>query len=309
MPAPMRSLPDLLGGKSDWRIVITDSGLGGLSICSELEKRLRGAPGNWANRLVYVNAWPDSRGGYNDLSDIASRAAVLDKALAAMTAFRPGLILIACNTLSILYDLTEFSRAPTVPVAGIIEEGIDLFHEALTRDPKGILVLFGTRTTIESGEHVRRLIRRGIDARRVLAAACHGLAGAIDKDPDSPGLAGLVEECVSRAIQGIKVDGTLYAGLCCTHYSYIADIFRASLERRTGAKIEVLDPNEHLVRSLTAGLGDRRPEGTEADIAVKVISKVELAEAQRRAVARRLEPVSARTARALIEYTLIPELF
>ncbi|MBE3124354.1 MAG: aspartate/glutamate racemase family protein [Acidobacteria bacterium] len=305
----MRSLPDLLGGKDDWRVVITDSGLGGLSICAELEKRLRGATGNRAIRLVYVNAWPDSRHGYNDLPDAASRAAVLDKALAAMTAFRPGLILIACNTLSVLYELTEFSRAPAVPVAGIIEEGVDLFHRALTREPEGTLVLFGTRTTIESGEHLRRLTRRGIDARRVFAAACHGLAGAVDKDPDSPGLADLVEECVSRAIKGMKVDGSLYAGLCCTHYSYIADIFQTALARRTGARVEILDPNEHFVRSLTSGMEGVRPEGSEADIAVEVVSKVELGEAQRRAVARRLEPMSARTARALIEYTRIPELF
>jgi len=305
----MRSIPDLLAGKGDLRIVITDSGLGGLSICAELEKRLRGASGNRAIRLVYVNAWPDSRGGYNDLPDVASRAAVFDKALAAMTAFRPGLILIACNTLSVLYELTEFSRSPTVPVAGIIEEGVNVFYEALTRDPGGILALFGTRTTIESGEHVRRLTRRGIDSRRVFAAVCHGLAGAIDKDPDSPGLAGLVEGCVSQALQGIKVDGTLYAGLCCTHYSYIADTFRTSLGRRTGARVEILDPNEHLVRNLTSGMGDRRPEDTEADIEVEIVSKVELAEAQRRAVAKRLEPVSARTARALTKYTRIPELF
>ena len=305
----MKSIPDLLAGKGDLRVVVTDSGLGGLSICAELEKRLRNASGNRAIRLVYVNAWPDSRGGYNDLPDAASRAAVLDKALAAMTAFRPGLILIACNTLSVVYDLTEFSRAPAVPVTGIIEEGVNLFHEALTLDPGGILALFGTRTTIESREHVRRLVQGGINARRVFAAACHGLAGTVDKDPDSPGLAGLVEGCVSRALQGIKVEGTLYAGLCCTHYSYIADIFRASLGRRTGARVEILDPNEHLVRSLTSGIGERRPDGAEADIAVEVVSKVELAEAQRRAVARRLEPVSARTARALIEYTRIPELF
>jgi glutamate racemase len=305
----MRSIPDLLAGKGDWRIVITDSGLGGLSICAELEKRLRRVSGNRAIRLVYVNAWPDSRGGYNDLPDVASRAAVLDKALAAMTAFRPGLILIACNTLSVLYELTEFSLSPAVPVAGIIEEGVNLFYEALTRDPRGILALFGTRTTIESGEHVRRLTRRGIDARRVFTAACHGLAGAVDKDPDSPALAGLVEECVSRALQGKKVDGTLYAGLCCTHYSYIADTFQTSLGRRTGARVDILDPNEHLVRNLMSGMGDRRQEGTEADIAVEIVSKVELDEAQRRAVAQRLEPVSARTARALIEYTRIPELF
>ena len=305
----MRSIPDLVTGKDDLRVVVTDSGLGGLSICAELEKRLRRASGNRAIRLIYVNAWPDSRRGYNDLPDAASRAAVLDKALAAMMAFRPGLILIACNTLSVIYDLTEFSRAPAVPVTGIIDEGVDLFYEALTRDAGGILALFGTRTTIESGEHVRRLIQRGIDARRVFAASCHGLAGAVDKDPDSPALAGLVEECVSRALRGKKVEGTLYAGLCCTHYSYIADVFRTSLGRRTTTSVEILDPNEYLIRNLTSGMGKRRPDGAEADIAVEVVSKVELAEAQRWAVARRLEPGSARTARALIEYTRIPELF
>jgi glutamate racemase len=305
----MRSLPDLLGGKDGWRIVITDSGLGGLSVCAELEKRLRNAPGNRAIRLVYVNAWPDARHGYNDLPDAASRAAVLDKALAAMAAFRPGLILIACNTLSAVYELTEFSRAPAVPVAGIIEAGVFLFHRALTLEPRGTLVLFGTRTTIESGEHLRRLTRRGIDARRIFPAACHGLAGAVDRNPDAPALAGLVDECVSRALEGIPVEGPLYAGLCCTHYFYIADLFRKSLERRAGGGVEILDPNAHFVGSLTSGMEGGRPEGSEADIAIEVVSKVELAEAQRRAVARRLEPVSARTARALIEYTRIPELF
>jgi glutamate racemase len=305
----MKSIPDLLGGKDDWRIVITDSGLGGLSICAGLERRLHGASGERTIRLIYVNAWPDSRYGYNDLPDLPARAAVLDEALTAMTAFRPGLILIACNTLSVIYEFTGFSRAPAVPVAGIIDEGVDLFYEALKQDPASMLVLFGTRTTIGSGEHVRRLSRRGIDTRRVVATACHGLAGAVDKGPDSPALPGLVEECVSRALPDIKVEGTLYAGLCCTHYSYIADLFRTSLARRTGAGVEILDPNASLVRALTSGMGAPRPDAAGVDIAVEVVSKVELAEDQRRAVARRLEPVSGRTARALIEYTRIPELF
>jgi glutamate racemase len=305
----MRSIPDLLAGKNDWRIVITDSGLGGLFICAELERRLRRASGDRAVRLIYVNAWPDSRYGYNDLPDAASRAAVLDKALTAMTAFRPGLILIACNTLSVLYEFTEFSRTPAVPVAGIIDEGVDLFHQALSRDPGGRLLLFGTRTTIGSGEHARRLTLKGIEARRIRATACHGLAGAVDKDPDSPALAGLAEECVSRALQDIEVKGTLYAGLCCTHYAYIADLFRTSLARRTGARVEILDPNAYLVGSLTSGMGAPRSDAAEVNIAVEVVSKVELTEAQRWAVARRLEPVSNRTARALIEYTRIPELF
>lgn len=305
----MKSLLELLGEKREWRIVLADSGLGGLSICADLEKRLRDAPGKRTIRLVYVNAWPDSRSGYNDLPDAAARAAVLDKALAAMMAFRPGLILLACNTLSVLFELTEFSRASTVPVVGVVEEGVALFHRALTEDPGGALVLFGTRTTIESGQHIRRLARSGIDARRVFTAACHGLAGAIDKDPDAPALAGLVDECVSRALKDISSEGRLYAGLCCTHYSYVAGLFRGSLERQAGTRVEVLDPNAHVVGRLMSGMEGARPEDADADIEVEVVSKVELDEAQRIAVARRLEPVSARTARALIAYTRVSGLF
>ncbi len=40
-----------------------------------------------------------------------------------------------------------------------------------------------------------------------------------------------------------------------------------------------------------------------------VVAKIELGEAKRKAVARRLEPVSPRTARALVAYTWTPDLF
>ncbi len=156
----------LPGGREPLRLVITDSGLGGLSICAALEKRLRDAAAGRSISLIYVNAWPDAKTGYNDLPDPGVRARVLDRALARMAAYRPDLIVIACNTLSVLYDLTEFARSPAVPAVGIVEAGVALFHEALSRDPGGELVLFGTRTTVESGQHIGRLARRGIAANR-----------------------------------------------------------------------------------------------------------------------------------------------
>ena len=305
----MKSLLELIGDKSDWRIVLTDSGLGGLTVCAGLESLLRMRRYRRAVEMVYVNAWPEEGRGYNDLPDAASRAAVLDRALAAMLRYRPDLIVIACNTLSVLYGLTEFAKAPPVPVAGIIDEGVDLFARALKARPDATLVIFGTRTTVESGEHVRRLTRLGIDPRRIRAAACPGLAGAIDKDPDSPALPGLVDECVSRALAGRKPGGFLYAGLACTHYAYVEDVFRRSLGRCAGDGAEVLDPNVHLIFALAAQKERGRTEGPDLSLAVQVVSKVGLAEAQRRAVARRLEPVAPLAARALIDYTHVPALF
>jgi glutamate racemase len=287
--------------------VITDSGLGGLLICAGLESRLR--PAQVPARLVYVNAWPDARYGYNDLADVPARAAVFDRALTAMTAFSPDLILIACNTLSVVYESTAFSERPAAPVKGILDAGADLFHEALTRDPDAVLALFGTRTTVGSGEYVRRLARRGTAGRRVISEPCHGLAAVIDKDPDSPDIPGLVDACAGRAAPRLPAGAPVYAGLACTHYAYIAETFRTALRRRTGGEVRILDPGERLVEGLTSDARSPMSESPESSVDVEVVSKVELAEAQRRAVARRLEPLSPATARALVAYTHVPELF
>jgi glutamate racemase len=305
----MRSLSAFRDRPGGLTVVITDSGLGGLLICADLERRLRVTAGDGPVRLVYVNAWPDEGHGYNDLPDMSARAAVLDRALAATAAFRPDLILVACNTLSVVYELTASSRFPAVPVSGILDEGAALFAEELLRDPSAVLALFGTRTTIGSGEHIRRMVRRGLDPSRVLAEACHGLAAAIDRGPDAPDVPGLVDECVRRIAPRLPPDGPVYAGLACTHYAYVADIFRACLGRLTGSRVVILDPGDRVVGVLVKGLARRSPEAGARPVPVEVVSKVRLAESQRRAVAGRLAPLSAGTAQALLHYRHIPDLF
>jgi glutamate racemase len=305
----MKPLSALKARPEGLTIVITDSGLGGLLICAGLEQRLRATAGEGPVRLVYINAWPDERHGYNDLPDMGARAEVFDRALAAMMGFRPDLILIACNTLSVVYDLTAFSRFPAAPVTGILDEGVALFSEELLRDPTGVLVLFGTRTTIGSGEHVRRMARRGLDPGRVIAEACHGLAAAIDRDPDAPDVPALVETCVHRVAPRLPPDVPVYAGLACTHYAYVAEAFRSALGRLTGSRIVVLDPADRVIGGLVDGLDRRAPQDGARPVPVEVVSKVALAEAQRTAVARRLEPLSAASAAALLHYQHKPDLF
>jgi glutamate racemase len=304
------------------RIVITDSGLGGLSICAALEKNLREAGLPRAVRLTYVNAWPFEDRGYNDLPDAAARAAVFDRALLRMSAMHPDRILIACNTLSILYPLTEFSRNPPVPVQGIVDAGVDLFAERLRDDPGASIVLTGTKTTIESGVHRVQLVHRGIDPARIAAVSCHGLAAAIEKDVDGAGVVELIDVCASRAAAAAPPGAVLLAGLCCTHYGYVAVRIVDALARKTGRRVRALDPNLRLVGSLMAedgffegargreaGAGQARLGGSQGDVTVKLISKVELDDTARRAVARLIEPVSAVTARALLSYAREPDLF
>lgn len=305
----MAVLPALADPAGETRIVITDSGLGGLLITAGLERRLRETGGKGAFRLHYVNAWPDERFGYNDLPDLASRAGMFDKALAAMTAFGPSAIVIACNTLSVVYRATRFHRSPAVPVEGILEAGVALFFQALNEDKESALALFGTRTTIGSGEYVRRLEARGIDPGRIAAEACHGLAAAIDKDPDAPSVPSLVDDCALRLLPRIPPVPKLFAGLACTHYAYAEEIFRGALARHAGTRVEILDPGERLVDGLTRDLPPRGPQAAPREVAVEVVSKVTLAAPQTKAVARRLETISPAAAQALLAYRHVPDLF
>jgi len=289
--------------------IITDSGLGGLAVCAEIERVLSRSGMRNDLRITYFNAWPEPGRGYNDLPDLPSRARAFDRALQCMDQLRPDRILLACNTLSVLYPMTAYSRTTAVPVSGIIDAGVDLFSEALGEQPSSAIVMFGTRTTIESGVHRDRLMQKGIEGKRIAAVSCHGLAAAIEKDPAGAAVAHLLEQCVAEACRQDLSGSPLYAGLCCTHYSYIKKQFRSVLERQTGRTVRTLDPNDRMVRSLAPRNEQETAVAPHRAVAVTVISKVELDDIPRRAVAGLLAPVSKVTAQALLTYNWRPGLF
>jgi glutamate racemase len=153
------------------------------------------------------------------------------------------------------------------------------------------------------------MARRGLDPGRVVAEACHGLAAAVDRDPDAPEVPELVEDCVHRVAPRLPPGAPVYVGLACTHYGFIAETFRAALGRLTGSRVVVLDPGDRLIGGLVEGSDRRPPDAASRPITVEVVSKVPLAAAQRQAVARRLETLSAATAAALLQAEHRPDLF
>ena len=289
-------------------LAITDSGLGGLSICADVERNLRRRHARDAVRITYVNAWPDEGTGYNDLPDAAARAAVFDRALRAIASLRPDRVLIACNTLSILYPLTEFSRTSDLPVHGIIDTGVDLFHEAMTDDPARILVVVGTKTTIEADVHRHRLIDRGVDSSRLAGQSCHGLAAAIESDPEGARTASLIESCAAGAASHVPAGRSAFLGLCCTHYTYVAERLRAAMARQTGGDVRVLDPNRRLAERAVPAF-DGEALAVEGTVTVSVVSKVPLTAHTRASLARLVAETSPATAEALVSYVRIPDLF
>jgi glutamate racemase len=291
-------------------LVLTDSGLGGLAVCAGLERVLRRRATDPRVRLTFVNAWPEEGRGYNDLPDAAARARVFDAALARMDQLSPDAILVACNTLSILYELTEHRRrADASPVHGIIDAGVGLFQRALRANSGASLLLVGTRTTIESHVHRDRLVSEGVVPGRIGEAACHGLATAIENGPASADTEARVVACANAAAAAAPAGAPLCLGLCCTHYALVADRLRDALARASGRAVQVLDPNQALVAEWGARFASAVGSDHSPEIIVEVISKVRLPDDKRAGVAALLEDESPATARALREYRHVPDLF
>ena len=228
-------------------IVVTDSGLGGLSVFAAIADGLaRTCPWSGVN-LVYFNAWPEKDRGYNHYPDMTWKARVFDNALAAMSRLRPDILVIACNTLSVIYPYTNYAKAPPVPVHDIIGRGVDMIAAALVRDPETGVILFGTPTTAESHIHAQGLIRKGIAPDRIINQGCVNLAGTIERNPFDPDLPAMIQDNVDQArAAGAKQFPHLAAGLCCTHFGYCGNLFSTAIAGRSGSPPLLLNPNQAL---------------------------------------------------------------
>jgi glutamate racemase len=290
-------------------IAVTDSGLGGLAVCAGLEKMARVAGRGAETSLIYVNAWPEEGRGYNDLPDMAARAGVFDRALDAIAGLAPERLLIACNTLSILYPLTSFSRRAPFPVQGIVDAGVSLFLEALRAEPDALIVLLGTRTTIESGAHRNALVAGGVDPARVAGVSCHGLATAIERDVHGRHVDDLIATCARDVAAAAPAGPRVFVGLCCTHYGYVAGRIGAAISGALGRRANALDPNARMVQDAAVSWRGSVPLGGQRPARVEVMSKVVLDANAREGVAGLVRPVSVAAAEALRHYRHTPTLF
>lgn len=289
-------------------LVVTDSGLGGLSVFARIAARLKaGAP--WGRvSMVYFNAWPEQNRGYNHFPDMAQRAQVFDNALSAMERFMPDRILIACNTLSVIYPLTRFSTASPVDVTGIVDHGVDMSAEHLDADPDNQVIIFGTPTTASARSHELALVKRGFSRNRIITQGCVNLAGRIERNPFGDDVKQMVDVNVREAVGQLKsTGGRVAAALCCTHFGYCSDLFLQSMDRLNVSESIVLNPNERMADSATAWQGN--PVLIRPDIDMRIVSRVHWEPERIDAYTRLLGGVSPETVAALGRYQWNEDLF
>jgi glutamate racemase len=290
-------------------ILITDSGVGGLSVVAYAERfvRMHGFPE--PVRLTFANAASENDYGYNSMPSREVKIATFDRFLRNVTArFAPDRIYVACNTLSVLLPETPYFETATIPVRGIVATGAALLLKELEADPRSVAMIFGTQTTIDAGAYPRLLVERGIAPSRIVSQACPGLADTISEDREGSRTNAEIRKWVAAAIAKMPTTGApVVASLACTHYGYRKDLFAAALGD-AGIRATVVNPNERAVDDLfepPAG----GASGANRDVDVEFVTRYAIPQTTVETLTWFLSDISPRTVAAMQNFTHVPDLF
>jgi glutamate racemase len=222
----------------------------------------------------------------------------------------PDLIYVACNTLSVLMDDTEFAKNSILPMRGIVESGVDRLVHDLREHPDSIVAIFGTPTTIGEQTYFERLMTGGIDASRIVAQACPSLADTISEDLRGLDAQAKINEYVADAVRKSLLPTTHHLTyLACTHYGYRKDLFAAAFAEH-GIHTQILNPNEIVVEDLFASSGRNEiTPGRESLVHVEFVTRYRIPETALETISFFLGGRAPKTIRAFTNFTYLPELF
>ena len=273
-------------------ILITDSGVGGLSVVAYAERRVRERGWREPVRLTFANAAPENHYGYNSMPSREAKIETFERFLRNVTErYAPDRIYVACNTLSVLFPLME----------GIVETGVKLLLAELRKDPRSVAMIFATQTTIDSGAYPRLLQERGIDASRIVSQACPGLADTISEDRDGTKARAEIEKWVRLAMEKLPSrDVPIVACLACTHYGYRKQLW-ADVLAEAGLRATIVNPNEQAVDDIFGRQG-----GSHRDVEVELVTGYAIPDATVLALGYFLRDISPRTVSALERFILRP---
>jgi glutamate racemase len=295
--------------KKEVTIAVTDSGLGGLSILGDAVERMKTAKTFQRADFVFYNALFSNEGGYNSLQTRQQKVRMFNSALESLEEkYSPDLILIGCNTLSLLYNDTSFSRDSIIPVVGIVDAGIDLIAQNLKTHPAAKVILFGTQTTVSEGTYTQKLEQKGFLPERIVSQACPELVSYIEKGYNSDETEMLILAYVDEALQKLG-DSTpeVYVSFNCTHYGYSLNLWEKAFETFGVKPRAFLDPNFRMTDFLFQPQRVNRYKNS--DISVRVVSMVDIEKNRIQSIATWLEELSPQTANALRNYTHDMALF
>ena len=298
----------ILMKKDSVRILVTDSGLGGYSVAAGIDSVLT------ANRtfkyasVIFCNALPRANFRYNELPDAQSKADIFSSVLNKMQEmFSPDIILIACNTLSVVYPLTEFAKQGNTPVVGIVELGVKAITDSLSINPNASVIIMGTETTIQSEAHKQLLTKNNLAEERVITKSFPNLESEIQVDPTNDMVGNLIEYYLDELPMQSKeeTENKIFAALCCTHYGFAKSAFENKLNSKYKHAC-IINPNDDMIKLFNF---PDAPAYNESKVAIHVYSQPIISEDEKSGIGKFINTVSPKARKALEIYTKLNAAF
>lgn len=293
--------------KKEITIVITDSGLGGLTVMDDIAKKISKSGHYKKVNLIFVNALFDENRGYNALSTREERINIFNNVLYGIEDnFAPDIILVACNTLSVIYAETEFVKKGIKQVEGIVQPGVRLIYENLSENEKAKVIITGTESTIAENSHRASLIQKGISEDRIIVKACPQLQSYIEQDPEGEDTEMLIsfymEEVVSQ-MGTTKIP--VYLSLNCTHFAYSENFWKQAFGNSNVILAKILNPNSIMGDMLLPE--EQQGKYRKTKLTYSVVSKVKLK--NKESMIRVFREDAPELTKTLDNYYLMPDLF
>lgn len=276
------------------RIIVCDSGLGGLNIAGRFFKE------NTASEkceLIYFNAYPSPVCGFNKLASEREQEEVFRDVFEGMKKFSPDLCLIACNTLSIVYERLKKWYTPDFEVIGIIDAAVRGMFDIMQQNPGSSMLILGTKSTVESGVYAEKLIEKGIAPERIRGLGCPGLATLLESDPTSKKVQSDIAEYAAESKKLFGSDEQkIFCALCCTHFGFAKQFWEREFSRNFSNFAGLVNPNDLLGTGFAAAN-------------FKYCSKIDFFEGARESMSNYFAPIAPQIARALQTAVYDDELF
>ncbi|WP_271169621.1 glutamate racemase [Hansschlegelia plantiphila] len=221
------------------KILVFDSGLGGLTVLAALDVALPGAD--------YVYAADDAAFPYGSLDDqrlVARVVAVMERLIARET---PDLVVVACNTASTL-ALPALRTRFALPFVGTVPA----VKPAVAATKSGLVTILATAGTVRR-EHTRAMIDAFAGEAEVTLVGAPNLAGYAEAElrgspAEDAELAAEIAPCFVER-DGRRTDAV---ALACTHFPLLMDRFRSIAPW----EVKWIDPAPAVARRVAALVGD-----------------------------------------------------
>ncbi len=216
-------------GAARGSIGVFDSGVGGLTVLSEIVRQLPG----WDT--LYLADSAHCPYGARPVEEIQALSAGISRYLIQQGA---RVVVVACNTASAAALGHLRAAFPEVPFVGMVPA----IKPAAALTKSGTVGVLATPATL-GGRLFSDVVERYAGGVRVLSQACPGLVECVEEG-DLEG--DVAEALVRRYLEPLLGQGADVIALGCTHYPFLAPLIR----RLAGPGVQLLDPSAAVARQV-----------------------------------------------------------